>query len=275
MGVDWVPMRPREGAEPSTLRALIAAQARSGRAAGRWPRLLDDPPDESSDERDDPSDVDADERLLGLLRVEGDDGGTVPSFRVGVIGNNPSLPPEWRDAAWTTLLPDEAGRAVRRWRWWYEQISAGHLTEYRRRLAAWNAARDLDEVRAELIAVASRTLDRTNAWARADRLERARQRVLALPAAPRPPAVGPPPSSPAEDRPIEGQTEDLAALAAHLARTRTATAEFNSAVPNDFKVRYPHCRLGPVGPAHDGWLEQFFGWVEPVIRTGRGLYLWQ
>jgi hypothetical protein len=184
---------------------------------------------------DQDADAHADEPLRALLDLDE----AWRPFRIAVIGRNELFPPQWRDAAWTTLLPHDAATAVARWRWWYEQVVAGTMVHYRRRLAAWDTARKLTEHQATLVGTANLSLTRANAWTQ----------------------------TPA----LRDQDELVEAVDAHAGRLREVTARFNACVPGPYKCRL---LLDAKQGGRDPWLEEFFDWVDPVITSGRGLYLW-
>lgn len=212
--------------------------------------------------------------LLGRLVTSTDENGHSPCFRVTVIGGNPRFPLAWRREAYSTLLPDAASEAVGRWRWWYDQISAGRMAHHLGHLLAWNAYLDLVEAQAGLTARAHATLSRTDAWAGRDNLQQARQRVFELPAPAPLTRPGPPPESPADDRADHERDGAIRALAGQVARVREVTREFNRAVPRGVRARLPEPFDPAELPVRDEWVEEFLDWVVPFLRTGHGLYLW-
>jgi hypothetical protein len=261
--VDWLAARPRSGAAVAELRSLIDAQARQARAAGLLPaQLVPALPDGADVDQD--ADAHADEPLRALLDLDE----AWRPFRIAVIGRNELFPPQWRDAAWTTLLPHDAATAVARWRWWYEQVVAGTMVHYRRRLAAWDTARKLTEHQATLVGTANLSLTRANAWTQTPALRDAREEVLRLPAVP---ALAVPVDPSVDDGPDADQDELVEAVDAHAGRLREVTARFNACVPGPYKCRL---LLDAKQGGRDPWLEEFFDWVDPVITSGRGLYLW-
>ncbi|MEV4168040.1 hypothetical protein [Nonomuraea sp. NPDC049709] len=52
-----------------------------------------------------------------------------------------------------------------------------------------------------------------------------------------------------------------------------AAREFSRTVPGAFK-RNPHPSPALEEPPRDTWVEEFFDWLDPVVRAGHGLYLW-
>ncbi|MET7403442.1 hypothetical protein ABZS66_59215 [Dactylosporangium sp. NPDC005572] len=253
MGVDWVPARPRAGADLGEVAGLIDGQARFVR------RLMFGAGDPG------PAPGDG---LLDRLDVPVVDG-YWPSFRVGAVVRDPVLPPEWRSAACSTMLPADARRAVARWRWWHGEAGAGRMRHYLARLSAHETAQEVAAAQGVLLELVQQAKTRTNAWTRRDRFEQACARALALPAAPLPPPPGPPPASGADDAPVAGQASWTQAGAAHLALLREAVREFNRAVPAGFKTHAPR-----PAPADDRRVEQFFAWVTSWLDEGYGLYVW-
>ncbi|WP_436772538.1 hypothetical protein [Yinghuangia sp. YIM S09857] len=125
MGVDWTPARVRDGVDPVELAALAAEHARLNQLHGRGAEFGPDvvweaPPREVTELW-----RDVDRRLLACLDIPRNDEGYWHCFRVAVIGHNPLFPQEWRDAAWTTLLPEHAAAEVARWRRHYTEVREG------------------------------------------------------------------------------------------------------------------------------------------------------
>jgi hypothetical protein len=213
------------------------------------------------------------ERLCALLILDTDEDGGWPSHRVAVIGDNPLFPPEWRQAAWSTLLPDRLPAWSARWRRWYDAVMAGQFRHYVHRLRTWEASRELARAQTALIGAARATEGRTNAWTRKATFLRARQLVFALPAPPVVPAPGPPVDNPGDDRATPDQAAHMEAVTEHFALLEQATRTFSRTVPGPFK-RNPRWSPVVTEPVPDTWLEEFFAWLDPVVRSGRGLYLW-
>ncbi|MEU6722708.1 hypothetical protein ABZ917_03220 [Nonomuraea wenchangensis] len=266
MGTDWAPAAVRDLARED-LGELARAHARLACALGHTHRAA--APEEEIDH-----DMalarwrDLDQRLRSLLDVDLDN-----PHRVFVIGANPIFPPEWRDAAWATLLPDELAKCSARWRHWYAETTAGGFRHYHDRLRTWETSRLLAETQADLLAAARATEGRTNAWARRPAFIEARRHVLALPPPPVVPAPGPPPRAAGDDRSTPGQQERKEAVTAHGVLLGQAALAFSRTVPSAFKRRLPPL---PVVEERrrDPWVEEFFDWLEPVVRAGQGLYLW-
>nr|SBP00721.1 hypothetical protein BN4615_P10237 [Nonomuraea gerenzanensis] len=255
----------RDHADPADLALLVRAHAHLSHTLGLTLRT-DPPPDKL-----DPATAlhrwqHLDTRLRTLLTLAPET--SHPSHRVAVIGANRLFPPEWRQAAWTTLLPDDLTEWSSRWRRWYAAITTGRFHHYLARLRTWDTAHDLAAAQADLTAAAHATEARTNAWTREPAFIQARHLVHTLPPPPSPPAPGPPP---ADDAPPPGQRTDEEAVAGHLALLRQTAREFSRTVPAPFKrtIRPPQGH-----PLPDPWLESFFDWLEPVVRSRHALYLW-
>ncbi|MET9251732.1 hypothetical protein [Nonomuraea sp. NPDC003709] len=104
-------------------------------------------------------------------------------------------------------------------------------------------------------------------------LVRLRDLVSALPPPPLIPARGPPPRNHAEDREGSGQAACEETVAGHRAVLERVAREFSRTVPSRFK-RNPRWSPGQKELLPDTWLEEFFAWLDPVVRSRRGLYLW-
>lgn len=274
MGVDWVPARPRTGVDAAALREIASAQARLARARGLTPPLLDPPGNEEEISGAQEAWEEIDKRLLAQLVMVTDQEDRWVSFRVGVVGYSELLPPAWCDRAWATLLPPEAADATARWQWWYEEIVAGRMSHYVRRLRTWHAARALADKQAELRALAQQVLSRSNSWANTGKVRPALENVLQLPP---PPAVAPPgqpPASDGDDRADPSEDQHSTAVVNHTELLQLASGAFNRAVPGRFKslAQIPEPPSGD--PVRDTHLEQFFAWVSPHIASGCGLYMW-
>ncbi|MET7337570.1 hypothetical protein [Nonomuraea sp. NPDC005650] len=254
MGTDWVPAAVRDGADPAELEHLVRTHA-ALHARGEHAR------------------DGVDQRLRDLLIIDTDEDGAWPSHRVAVIGRNPLFPPEWRQAAWSTLLPDGLQEWSVRWRHWYDSVMAGRYRHYLHRLRTWEVSQELAQAQADLVATARATEGRTNAWARRPDFRRARDLVSALPLPPLVPAPGPPPGTDAEDRETPGQAAREETVAGHRAELERAAREFGRTVPSRFR-RNPRWSPGVAELMPDTWLEEFFAWLDPVVRSGRGVYLW-
>ncbi|WP_346101657.1 hypothetical protein [Nonomuraea maheshkhaliensis] len=258
-------MRDVARSDPGELVRLTRAHARLAHA------LRTDPPEETG--HDLARWRDLDERLCSLLVLD-----SGRSHRVNVIGANPIFPPEWREAAWATLLPDELAEWAVRWRRWYDETSAGGFRHYRERLRTWDTSRLLAETQEDLLATARATLDRTNAWTRKPAFVEARHGVFALPNPPTAPAPGPPPRTVNDDRVVPGQREQHEVVMRHGVLLEQAARGFSRVVPGAFKRHPPAFERRPPAlpgePVRDPWVEGFFDWLDPVVRAGQGLYLW-
>lgn len=113
MGIDWAPMRVRADVADSELARRITAQRETFRATGWHPDA-----DSVGGEAADSAFLRADQELRDVVAVV-QDGDWWPSFRVGVIGANPLLPPAWREAAWSSLSPAQARADFARWQQYY------------------------------------------------------------------------------------------------------------------------------------------------------------
>ncbi|WP_219468027.1 hypothetical protein [Nonomuraea rhizosphaerae] len=277
MGTDWAPAAVRDVArrELGELVRLTRAHTRLAHALGHTsapdkPDLTEEagPPEEADHDTALARWRGIDERLRSLLVLDLDN-----PHRVHVIGANPLFPPEWRQAAWATLLPDELAEWSARWRHWYAETTAGEFRHYRDRLRTWDTSRLLAETQADLLATARTTENRTNAWTRGPAFAEARHRVLTLPPPPAVPAPGPPPRAAGDDRATPGQRERREAVARHRALLERAAREFSRTVPGAFK-RHPRPSPPAEEPPRDPWVEEFFGWLAPIVSAGHGLYLW-
>ncbi|MEV0145334.1 MULTISPECIES: hypothetical protein [unclassified Nonomuraea] len=274
MGTDWAPATVRDVArrDLGELVRLARAHARLAHTLGHT--LRTDPPEETSprEELDHEAILtqwrDIDERLRSLLVLDLDN-----PHRVSVVGTNPIFPPEWRQAAWATFLPHELAEWSVRWRRWYAETTAGGFRHYRERLRTWDTSQQLAETQAHLLATAQATVDRTNAWTREPAFVEARRRVFALPPSPVVPSPGPPPRAAGDDRATPGQREHHEAVTWHGVLLDQAAREFSRTVPGAFK-RNPPPSPAPEEPPRDAWVEEFFDWLDPVVRAGHGLYLW-
>ncbi|WP_238010011.1 hypothetical protein KZZ52_34635 [Dactylosporangium sp. AC04546] len=106
MGVDWVPARPRAGADLGEVAGLVDVQVRFVR------RLMFG----AGDPGPGPGDGLLERLDIPVVNRQW------PSFRVGAVVRNPVFPPEWRSAACSTMLPADARRVVGRWRWWHGEV---------------------------------------------------------------------------------------------------------------------------------------------------------
>ncbi|MFB4320554.1 hypothetical protein [Actinomadura sp. 21ATH] len=282
MGVDWVRMRPRPGTDPAELARAVRAEAAEFAASGHW---FAEEFDHLPAARHPASlratwgtgEGEVPPRVSALVEADARPGAT---HRLISLALTPLLPAEWRFAAHRTHLPDDLPALAAAWRTHIDQVRAG---AHRTHLRAWHAYSTARRLAAEwdaLRALALAARERGNAWARRPELIDIRERILAHPVPPVPPAPtwNAPPGSPApgpsgaippgtDDPPI-GTTE--AAEAAGLAR------EWNRRVPAAQKVHVPAPR--PFG-AHlaaalqDPGLADTLDWVTRSADEGFGLLL--
>ena len=84
---------------------------------------------------------------------------------------------------------------------------------------------------------------------------------------------GPPPAGATDDEPAPDQHDRAEELSVHLGLVTDAVRAFNRSVPRAFKCPYPEPLPALDVPVRDGWLEEFFDWVDPIVHSGHGLYL--
>jgi len=263
------PARLRPGVAIDEVCGLVAAQAQLVRAAGYTMTDAADGDPQAPNE----ALAHVDDLLLERLEIEADANGRWPCFRVNVIGGNMLFPPEWRQLCWTMLLPPDAAATLGQWRSWYEQLVAGHRRHYLQRLFAHEIRHDMIDTQRRLGELAEQTRHRVNAWAVRPRHVEAREQILALPTVPPVPAPGPPPAAAADDHLVDGQREQIDALARHCDLLGQAVRAFDSTVPTRFKVRYRPRLPDAYAIIHDAWLEEFFAWTDDLAED-QGLYLW-
>lgn len=135
------------------------------------------------------------------------------------------------------------------------------MRHYLARVAAIDAAEQVELLRNDLVRTAAATVGRSNAWALKESFVEARDTVLALPPTPPPPRPGPAPTADDRDEPATGQTDAIAALRLHIDQVLAAARDFNRRVPQTLKVRAWNIPLAVEGETHDRRLEEFFDWA--------------
>ncbi len=269
-------MRPRAGMTAAELARRIAAQRAAFLATGWSPGGAAEPcANDAVSAGRDAADAwrRADEDLRDVVDLPVDGAGW-PSFRVAVIGANPLLPPSWRDAAWSSLGPAQAGAEFARWRWWYAEVTAGRLDSYLDRLRLWDERRELAACRRASLDAVALAGARPVARATSQEFLAARDRLAGIPAPPPVPEPGPAPTgddeapTPADLGPVR------AGLCAYRRSLAAAIVEVNRTGPRSLRLPMPPPVGEPAGEVHDPWLEDFFTWAAPYLSDGCGLYLW-
>lgn len=267
VGREWVPMRVRAGVTEQDLARRIAAQRVSLRATGWHPDG-----DGATAEHAEAAWRRADEDLREVVDLL-EDGAGRPSFRVGVIGANPLLPPSWRDAAWSSLSPAQARAELARWRWWYAEITAGRMRSYLDRLRLSDQTRELAAYQRESLGVVAVAAARPVARAASPAFLAARDRLAGLPSPP--PAADPGPVPTGDEGVFPADLRQAwEGLRAHRRLLAGAVVEVNRTGPRSLRLSLPP-RVGePAGEVRDLWLAEFFTWAAPYLSDGCGLYLW-
>jgi hypothetical protein len=281
-------MRVPPDVDLSELTGLIRRQARLALLLGKTdpicPAFADPAPTLLVGDRDATQRwVDLCDRLVSLVEVDIEldywayEGGIGGEFhRVDVVGMNPLFPPEWRCAAWTTVLPGDLAEWLSRWRRWYDLVRSGHLRHYLTRMWAWEKLDEVRQAHDALLAQARNARRRQNESVTEADFRAACERVLSLPAPPEIPPPGPPPTSARDDRPTPEQARLVAALIDHVELLRTTAIDYSRFVTHGSRARV---RLRFPEPdeylqAHGPWLEKFLDWADPIARSRRGLYFW-
>ncbi len=283
MGVDWSRMRPKPGVDHDELRRLARRQAESFQGMPYYwatDMLTPDSYLKQTRQQFERPYRESSEALRGLLEFPGydeerarccDHPGLAPCWRVYPITHNTIFPPQWRLAAYRTLLPDELGPGVEAWVRWLSAVSEGEHRTYLSRLHAHETTKRLYVLWRDLRedAVALRPED--TARRRRPVLTAMRGRVLGRPAPEIAPApMGPTPADvggPPDDRWLMGQVTELLSVIREWAE-----AADDEAWRGGYEADFPDFD-GFLAQARDPWRLDFLRWAEACRSLGMGLFL--
>jgi len=309
MGVDWVRMKLRPGVDPAEVTRL--SEACSHRDVRGWiPGELTDADEGPSRTEPSPEDRRAAnelcEMLKGLLELPpafyGDfelrslDGDTPPDdpairlaevTRVYGLTYNPTFPPEWRRAAYATIIPDELADRLHRWSEYIAAVRQGGYRGYLYELflALNRRESNLRDAMAELRSALAESFERTNAWTQKETFLKVRERLLADPmlatADAHPPdrAELPEFDSTRRCEPLDSSTfEAHESLAAVHRQAADLVRSWNRCVPQSRKLSVPRLLYRDFDAflawSDDRWLDAFFAWCRHLTEQREGLLLW-
>ncbi len=223
--------------------------------------------------------------LADPLRLDPGQGFDVfDACRVYVISNNHVFPLEWRDASYRTILPDELGEQVERWKRWIDEIRGGKWKHFLHELFLYD--RLSDEYQREqlenLLSNARESLNRTNAWCHKEKLELPRERILRAELITQITAmrneIDVPRFSNADcsRQPSQEQFDREERLFRYQQSAAEQIRDWNRCVPSKWKLRFPHRPTFDefIAKAKDPWLQSFFSWCDSLTASGHGLFLW-
>jgi hypothetical protein len=309
MGVDWVRMKLRPGVDAAEVTRLSEACNRRN-VKGWIPGELTDADEGASWTEPGPENRRAAnefwERLKGLVELPpafyGDfelqhlDGDTAPDdpairlaeiTRVYVVTHNPVFPPEWRRAAYATILPAELADRLHHWSEYIGAVRRGEYRGYLYELFLALSRRELShrDAMEELRSALAESFERTNAWTQKEKFLKVREQLLADPMLSTTDAhpldrVKLPGFDPARrDEPLDPSTFDAhESLAAAHRQAADLVRSWNRCVPHSRQLPVPRLLYRDfdafLAVSDDGWLDAFFAWCRHLTEQGEGLLLW-
>ena len=271
MGVDWYPCRLDKGVKQKELEDAIRLGHRCFLLHQKLPEFL--PYINWSEAERDQIDQDVDSTVwpTDLLLVKLD------SHRVTVIGNNLIFPAEWRIDAFRTIAPWELAELVARWKQHDAEVQNGKHRAYLFEWFLYESTLRLARGYGELIALATSTESEDSRWTNNPNLIEVREQIKSLAI---PDLV---------DAPIWEDWKDRSDESPRVksdARNLELLAKFEQLEDlNGRWNRFGRHRMQPLSSYLDfdwssadysktsqDWLQEFFGWVDPLVKQGYGLY---
>jgi hypothetical protein len=268
MGVDWYPFKPNAGTSTESLALLARVQARS---FGKW--FFDEQTRrESAVENYRRSSRELAEKID--FGMSDEDPQYVDSFRVSVIGETDVLPPQWRFAAYRTILPGDLAAQVKEWERWITAVRQGQHRGYLAELYLHQSSCDLAATVDELQRTNRELQQRKNRWTTRPHFVQVREDVAKLA---RPMIWGCPLEVPAAgrgDRASSEQERIVAEIERQISVVVDIARRWNRNAKNVVVGYYDLPSLDQfLERANDTWLDEFFAWAWIWQERGYGLYL--
>lgn len=271
MGVDWYPCRLDEGVDRKSLEDAIRLSHRCFLLHQKLPEFL--PYIDWSAEERDQIDHDAKSSVwptdLLLFKYQ--------SHRVNVIGNNRIFPAEWRIDAYRTIAPWELPDLVAKWKKHSAEIQNGKHRAYLFEWFLYESTVSLIEGYKELISLATSTESEDAKWTKNPNLIQVREEIKTTVV---PETLDAPVWEDWKHRPDEScefesdfRNLDLLAKYEQLEDINGRWNQFgrHRMQPLSSYLNFDWTSSDYSKHSQD-WLQEFFGWVDPLVRQGYGLY---
>ena len=271
MGVDWYPCRLDEGVDRKSLEDAIHLSHRCFLLHQDRVELLPyiNPSDQERDQID--RETKSSDWPTDLLLVK------LNSHRVTVISNNRIFPAEWRVDALRTIAPWELPDLVARWKKHSAEIQNGMHRAY---LYEWFLYESMVELKTgyeELIALAISTESEDAKWTKNANLAKVREEIKALSV---PDLLKPPIWEDWKQRSSEKpETENDSRhhdLLAQLDSLEEINGRWNQFGRKRMQLLNSYLNFDWTSADYStnsqDWLQEFFGWVDPLVKQGYGLY---
>ena len=294
MGVDWIKFKLKSDVNLQQVRMWVERQSQNfafsfgylDRIEGANDDLFSLPPEEEAIKRN--MYREACDRLEELIDFpnsdEAWDGESLerPLMRVYPITQNCIFPLEWRNAAYTTILPLDLPRYIAKWKNYLEDVKRGKYRNYLYQLflfedyyspgsLSWKTAlEDFDYWLEE-------SYNRDNAWTKKEKFLKTREEVVAR-KIPNVPEIETPVFDPSSaDRPLELEIQakyDRYIEVISIANENIQ--KWNRCLTSKWRIRLPefynfedYLQAG----LESDWLHEFFEWCDRLIEEEYGLYL--
>ncbi len=283
MGIDWYPYKPKPGADRQRIAVLAKIQGDTFQA---MPEMWNtDPlPPYSCEQHD--RDLQDHRELYEAYRSASEELSSlidfgmseeypeyVDSFRVGPMASW-VFPPQWRTAAYRTILADELPGQLRVWESWINAVRQGRLRRYLLELYLYEMTMELFWAWGELRESAEYVAALTNAWTRRPHCVAVREEIAQLP---RPTVIGAPVHVPEDDQEQKPTGEQLATLKIVEEQAKTYRRIARQWCRNTRNVQCGYYSLhdfaGYLEFANDPLVDEFFAWARKWESRKYGLYL--
>ncbi|MEM1000648.1 MAG: hypothetical protein AAGN35_26580 [Bacteroidota bacterium] len=283
MSVDWYKFRLGAGVASEQLQALVTEQSRAFRKAVNWPRPGDHV---TQQERSEAAQnyLSASSAMIPFISFVGR-GKQIDAKAIAHIAFNDVFPPEWREEAKATLLPERIAGFLEKWERYAQDLRMGYYQDYITQLFLsedYNlAGRGYDgwhQLLTQLAQASHAALDRGDEWAQTEATRRTLEEILGDPVLPLTPAV---PIFREDLRDVDLSAATQAIFEEYKKETERLMAQviaWNRCVPEAEKLRIPtfipvQVRMRQRIMASREWLGPFFTWCHQVVAEGCGLFL--
>jgi hypothetical protein len=283
MSVEWYKFRLGNEGTPGFLENLAKQQSEAFRKAVNWPlpgqELSDQERSQAAQEY-----LSTSSAMIPFLSFVGQ-GKKVESKPIAHIAYNDTFPPEWREEAKSTLLPQVLPALLRKWEGYAQDLRMGYYEDYIHRLYMFEDYNLLGrgyqgwhQLLVKFLEISDAAMENPAEWAQTEAARRTLEEIKADPVLPLQPEL---PVFSADLRDMDMRAATRTAFDGYkkeLERLVHQIIAWNRCAPEAEKLRIPsfipvQVRMRQRLMASREWLHPFLEWCRQVVDEGCGLFL--